>query len=307
MTYDVIVLGSINMDIRVDAKKYPHYGDTVFAKKIEMLPGGKGSNQAVSVAKQNKKVAFVGAVGNDSTGKQMLSNLTSKGIETTHVIKSDKSGTGTFVAIVDDSGENTMLGTKGANDTISGEDIKKVVAKVDAKILLLQMETSKASILSAMKEAKHRGMYTILDPAPAEGYFKEALQYADLVTPNQQETECITGIQVTNQATAIEAAKAIIALGVPSVIVKMGAKGSVVYHAGEITVVDAFKTTAVDTVGAGDTFAGALAAALVENDNLVEAVTYATMASSIKVSRAGGQDSIPTEGEVKKALERVGK
>ncbi|PZM50937.1 ribokinase, partial [Enterococcus faecium] len=154
MFYDVVVLGSINMDVRVETNNYPEYSETVFANKIEMLPGGKGSNQAVSVAKQGKKLAFLGAVGQDSAGKQMLQNLENKGILTSYILQTNKAGTGTFVAIVDNSGENTMVGTMGANETLLKEDIREVFSDIEAKVLLLQMETSRESIIETMKIAK---------------------------------------------------------------------------------------------------------------------------------------------------------
>ncbi|WP_438347923.1 ribokinase [Paenibacillus sp. FA6] len=302
MKYDVVVVGSINMDVIVDTPAYPAYGDTVFCNSVSMIPGGKGANQAVSVAKLGKKVCLVGAVGNDSSGNELINNLKSKGVDTSHIIQSDKDGTGTFVVIVDSTGENTMLGTKGANDSLSTADIEKVFNEIDAKILLIQMETSQESIIAAMKAAKKRNMYVILDPAPADGIFDEAFKYADLVTPNKQETKRITGIDVTDAASALEAAKKLNELGIPDVIVKMGENGSLVYQNGKATVVDAIKVKAVDTVGAGDCFAGAVANAYLDTKDLVEAVKFASVAAGIKVSRSGGQDSIPTLSEVQEYL-----
>ncbi|MDR4317664.1 PfkB domain-containing protein [Niallia circulans] len=298
MNYDIVVVGSINMDIIVEAPKYPAYGDTMFCDSIKMLPGGKGANQAVSVAKLGKKTCLVGSVGKDSAGNQLIENLQSKNVDTSYIVQSEASGTGTFVAIVDSSGENTMVGTKGANDSLSKEDIEKIFAQIDAKILLVQLETSKESIIAAMQAAKERGMYVILDPAPADGIFEEAFQYADLVTPNKQETKRITGIDVINKETALEAAKKLNEKGISDVIVKMGEHGSLVYKNGEATVVDAIKVKAVDTVGAGDCFAGALASAYLDTNDLVKAANFASVAAGIKVSRSGGQEAIPTLSEV---------
>lgn len=297
--FDVVVLGSINLDIMVTVDKYPQYGETVFANTIQMIPGGKGSNQAVAVAKQDKKLLFLGSVGNDNAGKQMLDNLRENGIDTSYILVDDKHGTGTFIPIVDNYGENTMLGTLGANASISAEYINHVFDQIDAKVLLLQMETSQESIITAMKRAKEKGMFIILDPAPADGFFKEVLEYADVITPNQQEIETITGIPVINQETALNAAKALDSMGVKSSIIKMGANGNLVYQQGEATFVPALKVKAVNTVGAGDTFAGVLASAYVETNDLVEAVKYGNIAAGIKVSRGGGQLSIPTDKEIK--------
>lgn len=302
MNFDIVVVGSINMDVIVDTPKYPAYGDTLFCNSIAMKPGGKGANQAVAAAKLGKKTCLVGAVGNDSPGNQLISNLISKGVDTSHIIQSDEAGTGTFVAIVDSTGENTMVGTKGANDSLTKEYIEKVFNEIEAKILLIQMETSQESIIAAMKAAKERNMYVILDPAPADGIFDEAFKYADLVTPNKQETKRITGIDVTDETSALEAAKKLNELGISDVIVKMGENGSFVYQNGKATVVDAIKVKAVDTVGAGDCFAGAVANAYLDTKDLVEAVKFASIAAGIKVSRSGGQDSIPTLSEVQEYL-----
>jgi len=302
MNYDVVVVGSINMDVIVDTPKYPAYGETIFCNSVAMTPGGKGANQAVAVANLGKKTCLVGAVGNDSAGTQLINNLQSKGVDTAHIIRSEESGTNTFVAMVDSTGENTMVGTKGANDSLSKEYMEEVFNKINAKILLIQMETSPESIIAAMKVAKERNMYVILDPAPADGIFDEAFKYADLVTPNKQETQRITGIDVTDEISALEAAKKLNELGIPDVIVKMGENGSLVYQNGKSTVVDAIKVKAVDTVGAGDCFAGALANSYLDTNDLVEAVKFASVAAGIKVSRSGGQDSIPTLSEVQEYL-----
>ncbi|MFC4387870.1 MULTISPECIES: ribokinase [Gracilibacillus] len=305
MKYDIVVLGSINMDVIVESPKYPNYGETLFCDAISMTPGGKGANQAVTVARLGKKISLIGAVGKDNAGNQLLKNLQSQGVDTTNVLEITEKGSGTFVAIVDETGENTMVGTKGANDYITEEDVKKAFENIESTILLLQMETSKESIIAAMKIAKERGMFVILDPAPAGGIFEEAFQYADLILPNQQETEKITGIKVTDEKTALEAAKKINSLGIENVIVKMGAQGSLVYQNGESTLVDSIKVDAVDTVGAGDCYAGAIACEFLDSNNLVQAAKFASVAASIKVSRTGGHNSIPTLIEMKEYEEQV--
>jgi ribokinase len=296
--YDILVVGSINMDVIVNTDKYPAYGDTVFCNSINMTPGGKGANQAVTAAQLNKKTALIGAVGKDSAGSQLLRNLEVKNVDVSHVLEVETSGTGTFVAMIDVRGENTMVGTKGANDHILRKDIEQIFDQLDAKILLVQMETSKESILAAMQEARKRKMFVILDPAPAEGIFEEAFQYADLILPNKQETKAITGIDVVDQETALQAAIKLKEMGIPQSVVKMAENGSLVYHNDTPTYIEAIKVHAVDTVGAGDCFAGALASSLLETNDLVEAVKFASVAAGIKVSRSGGQDAIPTLQEV---------
>lgn len=299
MQHDILVLGSINMDVVVKGPKFPEYGHTISCDSIHMIPGGKGANQAVTVARLGKKVLLIGAVGKDSAGDQLLSYLKSQNVDTTQIIQVEKQGSGIFVALIDETGENTMVGTKGANDCITDEDVVRIFESTDAKILLIQMETSKESILSAMKIAKERGLFVILDPAPAENIFEEAFQYADLIMPNKQETERMTGIQVVDEETALKAAAKIHALGVPNIIIKMGENGSLVYQNGNTTFVDPIKIKAMNTVGAGDCFAGAMACEFLETEDLIASAKFASIAAGIKVSKTGGHDAIPTLDEVR--------
>lgn len=298
MDFDVVVLGSINLDVKALVKDYPKHKDTAFAKEIDMIPGGKGSNQAVAVSKLGGKIAFLGSVGNDSAGNQMLTNLEKNGVDTHHIKISDTEGTGTFLIMLDDDGDNTMVGTLGANGTLTANDVVQPLNNINAPVLLLQMETSRESVMAALKTAKEKNMFIILDPAPADGYFEEALTYADCVTPNQQETEKISGIKVETYDDAVKAAKIIHEKGAKTVIIKMGDKGNLVYQNGAIEFVAAHKVKAVDTVGAGDTFAGALAVHYSKHHDLIKAVEFANQAAAIKVSRTGGQSSIPTIEEL---------
>ena len=294
MHYDVIVLGSINLDVKALVTSYPRHGDTSTAKSITMLPGGKGSNQAVAAAKLGGKVAMLGAVGDDGAGKQMLDNLNDWGVDTQFVMRNGNEGTGTFIVQVDQTSENTMVGTLGANDTITDAEVDTALDQMEAPVLLMQLETSRESVLAALKAGRRKGMYIILDPAPADGFFPEALAYADCVTPNQQETERITGIQVTDKVEAVKAAKAIAGMGPKTVIVKLGADGSVVLHEGEIYEIDSVKVHALDSVCAGDVFAGALAVHFAQHGDFLKAVNFANKAAAIKVSRVGNHQVFPT-------------
>ncbi len=298
MNNGIVVLGSINLDIKVSTAEYPKYGDTATAKSIQMLPGGKGANQAVGVSKLGGNLTFIGAVGEDAMGNQMIGNLENRGINTQLIKKSHTASTGTFIVMLDDKGENTMVGTLGANDEITKLDIENAFSKVNAKVLLLQMETSRESIESALRQAKEKNIFVVLDPAPADGFFEEALQYADCVTPNRQETEKISGVRINTREDAVKAAKIIANKGVSNVVVKMGSEGNVVYHDGLIDFVSSYKVKAVDTVGAGDTFVSALAVDYAKHGDILAAVDFGNKAAALKVSRTGGQDSIPTAQEV---------
>lgn len=314
---DVVVLGSINMDITVMLDEYPDAGESIFVKSVSMAGGGKGANQAVAVRKQGVDVAFISAVGDDAQGKQMLANLRNYDVDTQWVRVDPAYGTGTAVPIVDATGENTILVCQGVNAHIKAEQVRDALLGgnepgvgthpgIEAKVLLAQMETNDESVLEALRLGKELGMFTILDPAPADGFFPEALAYADVVLPNHQETERITGIDVRSEADAISAAKAIERLGVPRAVVKMGSKGSVVYEGGTAVHVPAMEVDAVDTVGAGDTFAGALAAEYARTGDLLASVRYGTVAAGLKVAAGSGHPSIPYEAQVRAELARLG-
>lgn len=293
MKYDVAVLGSINLDVKALVLNYPERGQTALAKRINMLPGGKGSNQAVAAAKLGGKVAMVGMVGADGAGKQLLDDMNSWGVDTQFVKQSSDEGTGTFIVQIDQTSENTMVGTLGANAALQGDQVVRSLSEIEAPVLLMQLETSRDSVMAALRTGREKGMYIILDPAPADGFFEESLTYADCVTPNQQETERITGIKVTNKVEAIKAAKAIHRMGPSTVIVKLGSEGSVVLHQDDIYEIDSVKVKAVDSVCAGDVFAGALAVHYSQHGNFLDAVNFANKAAAIKVSKIGNHDAFP--------------
>ena len=298
--YDIVVLGSINLDIITKCAGFPNHGDTAFCESIYTMPGGKGNNQAVSAAKFGKRVCFIGAVGDDNHGKQLRENLKSKNISDDHIVVKHESETGSCVALVDQDGENTLLVNPGANMDLNSDDISKVFDDIEGKILLVQMETSKESVISAMKKAKEKGMFVILDPAPVDGISKDAFIYADLIVPNSHETKYITNIDVHDELTALEAAKVIKSIGIDNVVIKMGGDGTLLLQKDNSHIfIPAIKVNAVDTVGAGDCFAGAMASYLIDDiDNIVEAVKFAQIVAGIKVSRQGGQDAIPSIEEV---------
>lgn len=301
MDLDVIVMGAINMDMYVHVDDFPKYGENIQAKELDQKVGGKGSNQAVTVAKQGINQALIGTVGNDDFGKQILGSLSQQGVKTDYIVNKDDTQTGIAVAVVDHTGENTFMVILGANMALKAEEVEQAMEPLEGKIFLLNLETSQESVLAALKMAKKKKMYVVLDPAPEGSYFEEALQYADLVTPNQQETERITGMSVNTVDDAKKAAKWIADQGVSDVIVKLGSEGSVLYESQKdhFTIIEATRVKAINTVGAGDIFAGVLASKLAkEPDDLVAAAKLASKASALKVSRPGGQDGIPTKEEL---------
>lgn len=296
----ITVVGSINMDIVCLTEQYPRRGDTVFGTEIRYSPGGKGANQATACAKLGAETCFIGCVGHDSFGQTLLHTLQSNRVDTRYMKTVGDARTGTAHVTVDSSAENTILVIKGANDALTVEDIdfcEEIISQ--SSILLVQMEIREEVITRAMIAAQRHGTTVILDPAPAGGVSNAALHYADIIVPNQQEAQFLTHIEVHNIATAVEAAKYLHRhYGIGRSIIKLGRQGSLVYQDRIYEHVGAVAVHAVDTVGAGDCYAGALAYALAEGKTLTDAAKFASIVSALKVTRHGSQDGIPSMEEV---------
>jgi ribokinase len=295
----ITVLGSINMDVVTLIDRYPNHGETKFGKRVEMLTGGKGANQAVTCGKLGKNVALIGCVGRDQSGELLIRSIQENGVNTDFLKITDDAPTGTVIVTVDDTAENTMMVVKGANEMIRIEDVDASLELIrKSTVLLVQMEVPHEVVLYAMQQARQHGVYVILDPAPAEGLTIDMLTYADLVTPNRQETKHFTGIDVFNDDSALAAAQQLHRSGVKNCIIKMAEKGSLVYADGHCERVEGIVVKPVDTVGAGDSFAGALAVALDDGATIIDAVKFATAVSALKVTKLGAQKGIPTRDEL---------
>ncbi|SMQ63474.1 ribokinase [Bacillus sp. OV166] len=301
---DVTVVGSINMDIVALTNHYPQHGETIFGERMELLAGGKGANQATACARLGKSVYMVGSIGQDSHGDILYDSFQTNGVNTAFVKRVKDYSTGCAIITIDPTAENTMLVLRGANDALTKEDIRHAFSQIsDSKVLLVQMEIPEEAVIEAMIEAKKKGMYVILDPAPAEGVTERALGYADLIVPNRQETKQLTGIDVVSVDDAFKAAKYFELIGVKNSIIKMAEKGSLVYQEGKIEFIEPITVKALDTVGAGDSYAGALACAIADGENLVSAARFASIVGALKVTRLGAQAGLPTIEEVDKFCE----
>ena len=287
------------MDMVVKTSHIPVPGETVLSGSFFMNPGGKGANQAVSVARLGGDVAFVSKVGNDVFGKQSTQLFEEEGIDIAHLLSDDTLPSGVALITVDRSGENSIVVASGANASLMPADLEDALDKIaGAGIVLMQLEIPMETVHFAAIYAVKHGVKVILNPAPANTLPPKLLSCIDIITPNQSEAAMLSGINVTDAATAAQAAVAIHNLGVKSVIITMGAMGCVIYDKGEITVVPAQKVEAVDTTAAGDVFCGALAVALAEGGTLFDAVNFASRAAAISVTRMGAQPSIPYRREL---------
>ena len=300
----VMVLGSINMDLTTYVHKLPKVGETLQGSSYITVPGGKGNNQAVAAARLGAKTQFIGRVGEDVFGQQVLDIVAAEHVDVSQVIKDPQNRTGIAVISVEESADNVIIIISGANFALDGSDVERAKAHMDsAKVLLLQLEVPAEVSLAGAVAAREKGLTVIFDPAPATHMPEEAYQHIDFITPNEIETEMLVGILPENQQDAARAASILREKGVRTAIIKMGAKGAF-FDGPEVSgFVPAFKVKAIDTVAAGDAFNAGLAVALVEGKNIPEAVRWGAAAGAIATTRQGAMPAMPYRDELLKLLD----
>lgn len=295
----IVVLGSTNTDMVIAGARIPVPGETVSGGKFLMNPGGKGANQAVAVARLSAHrgvCTFVAKVGDDLFGRETAARLKREGIAARLVVDPAEPS-GTALIMVDAKGQNVISVALGANGTLVPADIAPFAADVaQAAVLLLQLETPVETVLAAAKAARAGGATVILNPAPARKLPRALYAQLDWITPNETEAEILTGVRVTDVASARRARDWFQARGVGHVLVTLGAKG--VYCGDCDRIFPSRRVKAVDCVAAGDTFNGAFAVALAEGRDCADAIAFAQKAAAISVTRPGAQSSIPFRREL---------
>lgn len=301
----IVVLGSINMDLNGIAPRLPVPGETVSGERFYTAPGGKGANQAVAAAMLGAEVRMVGRVGSDVFGPMLLDNLRQHGIDVRGVAIDSDHASGIAIILLDAQRQNYIVVINGANMECDRDQLRAAESALEgADSLLLQMEVPFHISLAAARTARERGVRVIWDPAPPVDMSAQAYESLDILTPNQTEAAFLTGIQVTDVASARAAAEALLEQGAAKVVVKLGELGA--YYASEDASghIPPFVVEVVDTVAAGDAFAGGLAVALAEGRNLEQAVRYGTAAGALAVIRPGAQPAMPTRSKVEDLLSR---
>jgi len=284
----------------VKTGKLPAPGETVIGGTFLMNPGGKGANQAVAAARLSGQVTFVAKVGTDLFGQQAIDGFGREGIDTRHILTDSDYPSGVALINVDAHGENCITVAPGANAHLRPADVDAALQTAPPDTLvLIQLEIPLPTVEYAIQQATKRGLRVILNPAPAQVLPADLFANLFLITPNETEAEILTGIRVTDESSAEQAALKLHQMGVANVIITLGAKGAYLHTETGATVVRASPVTPVDTTAAGDCFNGALAVALSEGQTLLEAVTFACRVASISVTRMGAQASMPTRSELK--------
>lgn len=264
-----------------------------------MNAGGKGANQAVAAARLGGNITFIVKLGDDIFGRQALQLFKDEGIDTTMVMTDVHNPSGVALITVDAKGENCIAVASGANAALLAADLVNIDAAIaGADIILMQLEIPLETVGFIAAKAKLQGKKVIVNPAPAAELSDALLTNISIITPNQTEAEMLTGIEVNDDISAIEAAVALNKKGIEHVIITLGANGALVYSNNEYQTIKAPKVTAVDTTAAGDVFNGALAVALAEGTDVFTAAEFACKAAAISVTRLGAQASAPYRREI---------
>ncbi|NLS95710.1 MAG: ribokinase [Planctomycetaceae bacterium] len=301
----IVVVGSVNTDMVVKSERIPGPGETVTGGTFVMPAGGKGANQAVAAARLGVQVTLVARVGDDMFGRQAIENFKEEGILTDHVVLDPDNATGVALILVDQAGENCISVAPGANFAITTADVDAaadVIRKAD--VVLLQLEIPMAVVEHTAALAAEAGVPVILDPAPAAPLPAGLLPNVSVLTPNESEAERLTGIAVTDEASARQAAGKLLEAGARHVIITLGTKGALVQGPDLDALVPSFEVQAVDSTAAGDAFNGGLAAALASGDVLEDAVRQAAMVGALSVTKMGAQPSLPTAEELQTFAEK---
>ncbi len=283
MSFDVVVVGSANLDLVAQLDRLPLPGETLRATSYAEYAGGKGLNQAVGSARMGARTSFVGCLGNDDAGAYLRQILESEGIDITH-LKFVDTPTGRAFINVDAHGENSIVVVSGANALVGSGDTSHHVPR--GKIVLAQLEVPQGVIAAAFAQARIQGSQTVLNPAPAAPLSADLLSATDVIVLNETETLALGG------------AEKILADGVGKIVVTLGELGADIISDGSQQHIESIRVTPIDSVGAGDAFIGALCAELARGASLHEACETASVAGALATTVRGAVPSLPTRAAV---------
>jgi ribokinase len=297
----IAVVGSANVDLVTFNDTFPRPGETIFGKKFDMGFGGKGANQAVAARRCGASVSMVAKVGSDLFGPATIQNFESLGVDASHVRIAEGVSSGVAPIFVEPSGQNRILVIKGANETLSPEDVDAAApALSSADTILLQFEIPLRTIYHTIRFTRTHGIRCIVNPAPAQHLDFKEVAAADYFIPNESEAEAITGIPVRSIDDARKCAEYLLAQGLSRIIITLGERGSLLATSKGMEIIPAFKVAPIDSTGAGDAFIGSFAVFLAEGLTNQGALTRASLYAALSTTRVGTQKSFPTREEFDK-------
>ena len=302
---NVLVVGSLNIDYIAAVKRLPAAGETVAATGLVRRFGGKGANQAVAAARQGARVSMIGCVGADDEGRAYCRRLRAEGIDTAGISATQKALTGTALIAVDQAAENTIIVAAGANGELKPAAIRAQRKRIaSADILLLQLEVPMATVIEAVRIANQSRVPVVLNPSPLRDGFPWGKCGLDTLMVNAGEAEAIFGLPLTSLPLALPKwQRALSKWRIERLIITRGAKPTLCVSAAGYLKVPTLKVRPVDTVGAGDAFAGSFAACLTGSADILNTIRHANCAGALATLKAGAQEAIPNRARTQKALE----
>jgi ribokinase len=308
MGKQIVVVGSVNLDLVCTGKRIPAPGETVTGNKFQTFFGGKGANQAVAVGRLGYSVSMIAKVGDDEFGNQLRKGLRTAAVNIRHVTTAEGTASGVALISVDARGQNSIMVIPGANGKLLPEDVESTLPILRAAgMILTQLEIPMETVEYLCEISRRNGVPLMLDPAPARNLPRKILKQVSYLTPNETEMCTLCGIPSPdlNEGIIAESAKNLRSKGAANVIIKLGARGAYLDAADkQRKLIPSFKVPVVDSTAAGDAFNAGLAVALLRGNSLPDAVRYAAAVGAVSVTRAGAQPAMPTATEVDKLLAR---
>lgn len=291
------VVGSINMDIILNMQKVPEIGENVLGTSYGYACGGKGANQATGLARLGAQTKMIGKVADDANGRKLIENLRNNNIDSSFV-STDGTQTGMAAIIIDGEGRNRIIVYEGSNAEM---DPQKSADAIDDEtdILLVQFETSEDVVVKCVNKAVSKGILTVIDCGPAKNFNLERMPGATIISPNENETEALSGIFPSDEDTILEASKIIMKRSKAQyVVLKLGSRGCSIWDGKNLNIIPAYKSNVVDTTAAGDCFTAALALEYKKSGDIFAACDMANKAGAIAVSRMGAESSMPSADDL---------
>ncbi len=304
MNPQIVVVGSLNMDLVVRVPHFPSAGETVGASDLQMIPGGKGANQAAAASRLGSRVAMVGRVGGDGFGDTLIQELGKIGVETTYIGRDESISTGVAFITVDSTGQNEIVVVPGANARLEASHVDSAEESLAAaRILIVQLETPMATVAHALAIATRHRLITMLNAAPAKPLSPDLLKGIGYLIVNETECQLLSGLEVLGPESACRAARRLLEMGPRAVVITLGAGGALLVDGHGAVGFEAPAVTVVDATAAGDAFIAGFAVPLLDGADPRQALPHAICAGSLAVTKVGAQSSLPSAPEVKKLHE----
>jgi ribokinase len=296
----ITVIGSFMMDLVIKAERRPKRGETLIGQSFGMFPGGKGFNQAVAAIRLGAHVHMVGKLGEDDFGERFLKSLAIAGIGSEFVSTTNQAMTGVGSPVIDAQGDNSIIVVPGANMLLLPSDIEKARNLIEkSDMVLMQLENPVETVLCAAGIAHSAGVPILLNPAPARQLPDELLALVTILTPNEIEAEMLTGCNVADTTSALQAAIILLQKKIQSVVLTLGERGAMLAEKDRFVQIPGFQVKVIDTTAAGDAFCAALAVQFASGYSMEESIAFANSAGALATTILGAEPAMPRLDDIK--------